>query len=108
MAVALMAAAMAPSLAVVVVALFCLGATGTAVIISAQTGLQLIVDDAMSGRIMALCSVGFLGPKPIGGIVAAWPGDLSGPHLRFAVGGIFVGWPSSGQCMTDMGDRRRT
>jgi hypothetical protein len=35
----------------------------------------------MSGRIMALYTVAFLGTKPLGGLLAGWLIDLSGPRL---------------------------
>ena len=91
MVVALLAVAVAPNLMTVFIALFFLGGAGTAVMISAQTRLQLTVSDEMSGRIMALYSVAFLGSKPLGGVVAGWMIDLSGPRLGFAVGGAAVG-----------------
>ena len=83
-------AALAPDVLVACVALFVLGAAGTAVIISSQTHLQLRVNDQMSGRIMALFSVAFLGSKPLGGALGGWLIDVSGPRLGFGAGALMV------------------
>jgi MFS family permease len=88
---AMLLVAAAPNIAVAAVALFILGGAGTSVIISAQTLIQLTVHDEMSGRVMALYSVAFLGSKPLGGLVTGWLIDLSGPRLGFAVGAAAVG-----------------
>lgn len=88
--------AAAPSVTIACVGLFLLGVSGTAVIISGQTLIQLIVHDEMSGRVMALYSVAFTGSKPLGGLLAGWLIDFSGPRLGFAAGataiGVIVSW----------------
>lgn len=83
-------AAVAPTPEVAAAALFLLGAFGTSVVINAQTHLQLMASDQMSGRIMALFSIGFVGSKPLGGMIGGWLIDLSSPRLAFAVGGTVV------------------
>ncbi|MDH3248293.1 MAG: MFS transporter [Acidimicrobiia bacterium] len=84
-------AAVAPSVIVACLALFVLGGSGTAVLITSQTHLQLRVNDQMSGRIMALFSVAFLGSKPLGGAFGGWLIDVSGPRLAFGAGALVVG-----------------
>lgn len=88
---AMLLVAAAPNILTASAALFLLGATGTSVIISAQTLLQLTVHDEMSGRIMALYTMAFLGTKPVGGLLAGWLIDVSGPRLGFAAGAMAVG-----------------
>jgi MFS family permease len=87
---AMVATALAPSVLVASIALFVLGGAGTSVIITSQTHLQLRVHDQMSGRVMALFSVAFLGSKPMGGALAGWLIDLSGPRLGFGAGAVVV------------------
>ena len=91
LALALGLAAAAPSLPSAVVALFLLGAAATAVTVGAQARLQLRVADQFSGRVMALFAVCFVGSKPLGGILAGWFLDISGPRLAFAVGSGAIG-----------------
>lgn len=89
-AFALLLVAVAPGMLVAVVALMLLGASGTAFTIGAQTRLQLTAEDAMIGRVMALFSVGFVGARPIGGMVGGWVMDLAGARAAFGAGGLFV------------------
>ncbi|MEX1004346.1 MAG: MFS transporter [Acidimicrobiia bacterium] len=88
--------AVAPGILVACIALFLLGGAGTSVVISSQTYLQLRVHDQMSGRVMALFSVAFLGSKPLGGALGGWLIDVSGPRLGFGAGAAIVaaigGW----------------
>jgi MFS family permease len=88
LAVGLVAAALAPCLPLAIVGLVVLGAASTSFMVGAQAHLQLESDDAMSGRILALFSVGFVGTRPIGGIVTGWVMDLSGPRLAFGMGAV--------------------
>lgn len=87
---AMLLTAVAPGVLVAGIALFVLGGAGTSVIISSQTHLQLRVHDQMSGRVMALFSIAFLGSKPLGGALAGWLIDASGPRLGFGVGAVIV------------------
>ena len=88
---AMLLVAAAPNIWLASAALAILGGAGTSVIIGAQTLLQLTVHDEMSGRIMALYTMAFLGTKPVGGLLAGWLIDLSGPRLGFAAGATAVG-----------------
>jgi MFS family permease len=87
---ALLLTAAAPGLLVGTVGLILLGASGTSFIIGAQARLQLNVVDQMSGRVMALWSVVFLGSRPIGGVLGGWIMDVSGVRAAFAIGGAAV------------------
>jgi predicted MFS family arabinose efflux permease len=82
---ALLATALAGPLPVVVIALMSLGAASTALAIGCQARVQLATDDAVSGRVLALYSVGFVGSKPLGGVIAGWVIDAAGPRVAFGV-----------------------
>ncbi len=84
----LLVAAVAPWLPLAIAGLVLLGATSTSFMIGAQARLQLESDDAMSGRILALFSVGFVGMRPIGGMITGWVMDLSGPRVAFGMGAV--------------------
>lgn len=88
MAVSFVVVAAAPVLPIAIVGLAVVGAAATAIQILAQARLQLEADDAMSGRILALYSVGLVGTRPIGALLVGWLNDNSGP--RFVFGGFAV------------------
>jgi MFS family permease len=85
MASALVTAALARPLPVAVIALILLGAASTVFAIGCQVRIQLATDNAISGRVLALYSVGFVGSKPLGGIIAGWIIDAAGPRVAFGV-----------------------
>jgi len=85
MAGALIMAALARALPEAVIALLLLGAASTAFTIGCQARIQLATDNAISGRVLALYSVGFVGSKPLGGLVAGWIIDAAGPRVAFGV-----------------------
>jgi predicted MFS family arabinose efflux permease len=90
LAAALTIVTMAPNLPIAIVGLGVLGAAAAAFQISAQVRLQLETDDAMSGRVLALFSVGLVGTRPIGSL---WTGsilDASGPREAFGASAIAV------------------
>jgi MFS family permease len=82
---ALLALALARPLPVVVTALVALGAASTALAIGCQARIQLATDDAVSGRVLALYSVGFVGSKPLGGVIAGWIIDATSARAAFSV-----------------------
>jgi MFS family permease len=88
MGAAIMFAALAPTLAAEVVALFVMGAASFAFIAVANTTLQLTSRADMRGRVMALYSIAFLGTTPIGSPIIGWISSVWGPRAGFAVGGI--------------------
>jgi MFS family permease len=85
---AMLVAAAAPSLAVELVVLVILGAASVTFAASVNSSLQLAVEPAMRGRVMALYSVVFLGSTPIGGPLAGWLSGAAGPRAGLAVGGV--------------------
>ena len=66
-AVALALAALAPTLAVELIALALVGAASVSFMSSGNSTLQLAADPAMRGRVMALWFVALQGTTPIGG-----------------------------------------
>lgn len=90
LAVALMATAAAPNLAVAIATVVVIGLAGTIVNISSQTRLQLLVSDDMTGRLMALYSIAWLGTRPIGGAIGGWLSDWVGARGAFLAGGLVI------------------
>jgi MFS family permease len=88
MGIAILGAAVAPTLATEVVALFVMGLTSFAFIATANTTLQLTARPDMRGRVMALYSIAFLGSTPIGSPIVGWISAMWGPRVGFAVGGV--------------------
>ena len=90
LAASLAATAAAPNLAVAIGAVVMIGLAGTVVNISSQTRLQLLVSDEMTGRLMALYSIAWLGTRPVGGAVGGWLTDWVGARGAFLAGGVVV------------------
>ncbi|HTL85407.1 MAG TPA: MFS transporter [Acidimicrobiia bacterium] len=88
MGIAILGAAVAPTLATEVVALFVMGLTTFAFIATANTTLQLTSRPDMRGRVMALYAIAFLGSTPIGSPIIGWISAVWGPRIGFAVGGV--------------------
>jgi MFS family permease len=88
---ALAIVAFAPNVAVALIGLFLLGLAGTLVIVSSQTRLLVQVDEDMTGRIMALYTVGFVGSKPMGGLLGGCFASAWGPRSAFAIGAAAIG-----------------
>jgi MFS family permease len=51
-----------------------------------NSALQLAVDPAMRGRVMALYSVVFLGSTPIGAPLVGWIAEVAGPRAGLLLG----------------------
>ena len=75
----LLAAGMS-SLTLVVIALALVGASAVTFAAGVNSTLQLEVEPAMRGRVMALYSVVFLGSTPIGGPLVGWLAETAGPR----------------------------
>jgi MFS family permease len=73
-------AAGAPTLALAVVALALAGAASVTFAAGVNSTLQLNVEPAMRGRVMALYSVVFLGSTPLGGPLVGWLAQSAGPR----------------------------
>ncbi|MFI5028607.1 MAG: MFS transporter [Solirubrobacterales bacterium] len=88
-------AAVAPSLALEIPILALLGAAAVTFAASVNSALQLAVEPAMRGRVMALYSVVFLGSNPIGGPLAGWLSQAYDPRVALAlasVAGLAAAW----------------
>ncbi|MGI8579628.1 MAG: MFS transporter [Solirubrobacteraceae bacterium] len=85
---AMLVAAVAPSLAVELAVLVVLGGASVTFAAGVNSSLQLAVEPAMRGRVMALYSVVFLGSTPIGGPLAGWLAGAAGPRAGLVMGGI--------------------
>ena len=93
-ATALLAAAM-PSLALEIPMLALLGAAAVTFAATINSTLQLAVEPAMRGRVMALYSVVFLGSTPIGGPLTGWLSEAYDPRVALllaAVAGLSAAW----------------
>ena len=93
-ALALLAAAM-PTLAFEIPVLALLGAAAVTFAASINSTLQLAVEPAMRGRVMALYSVVFLGSTPIGGPLSGWLSQAYDPRLALllaASAGLSAAW----------------
>jgi MFS family permease len=86
--VALVGAAVAPTLAVEMVVLVPVGAAGIAFTAMANGVLQTECAPEMRGRVAALFTVAFLGSTPIGGPIIGWVSQALGPRAGLWVGGL--------------------
>jgi MFS family permease len=85
-AVVIAAAALAPNLALEIVALATVGAASVSFLSKGNTTLQLAAAPHMRGRVMALWAVAFLGSTPIGGPVAGYVAQHAGARWGLALG----------------------
>jgi MFS family permease len=74
------------SLTLVVIALALVGASAVTFAAGVNSTLQLEVEPAMRGRVMALYSVVFLGSTPIGGPLVGWLAQTAGPRSGLVLG----------------------
>src|SRR5579863_180668 len=80
------AVAVSPSLAAACVLLVFMGGLSIAFIATANSTIQLQVEPAMRGRVMALYAMGFLGTTPIGAPLVGWISQTSSPRVALLVG----------------------
>jgi MFS family permease len=88
-------AALMPSLVLEVPVVALMGASAVTFAAAINSSLQLSVEPAMRGRVMALYSVVFLGSTPIGGPLAGWLSEAYDPRaalLLAAVAGLSAAW----------------
>ena len=83
----ILAAALAPSLAVELVVLPVVGFASTSFLATGNSTLQLTSAPRYRGRVMALWAVTFLGSTPIGGPILGAVSEYLGPRYGLAVGG---------------------
>ena len=85
---ALAFAALAPSLAVELVALALVGWASIAFMATGNSTLQLSAAPSMRGRVMALWFVAFQGTTPLGGPLIGWVIALAGARAGLAAGAV--------------------
>jgi MFS family permease len=78
----------APSLELQIAALVPLGAASVTFAAGVNSSLQIAVEPAMRGRVMALYSVVFLGSTPIGAPLVGWVAEAAGPRAGLLAGAV--------------------
>jgi MFS family permease len=86
--IAILAAAVAPSLPVELAALVFVGYGSITFNSLAKTTLQLAAKPTMRGRVMALWALAWLGSTPIGGPIVGWIGQDAGARWALVIGGV--------------------
>jgi MFS family permease len=86
--IAILAAAVAPSLALELAALVFVGYGSITFNALAKTTLQLAAKPEMRGRVMALWALAWLGSTPIGGPIVGWVGQAIGARWALVIGGV--------------------
>jgi MFS family permease len=81
-------AALMPSIALEIPVLALLGGSAVTFAAAINSSLQLAVEPAMRGRVMALYSIVFLGSTPIGGPLAGWLSQAYDPRVALLLGSI--------------------
>lgn len=108
--VAILLAAVMPTLATELGALFFVGAASTTFMATGNSTLQLTSDPRFRGRVMALWSVTFSGTTPIGGPIIGAVSEFGSPRLGLALGGlaclVAAGLGAAGVRRTPPGERR--
>jgi MFS family permease len=82
----ILALALAPNLIVACIVIIPMGGLSIAFIATANSTIQLRVDDAMRGRVMALYAIGFLGTTPLGAPLVGWISQAASPRVALSVG----------------------
>jgi MFS family permease len=86
--IAILAAAVAPSMALELAALVFVGYGSITFNSLAKTTLQLAAKPEMRGRVMALWALAWLGSTPVGGPIVGWVGQVIGPRWALVIGGV--------------------
>jgi MFS family permease len=86
--IAILAAALAPSMALELAALVFVGYGSITFNSLAKTTLQLAARPEMRGRVMALWALAWLGSTPIGGPIIGWAGQAIGARWALVIGGL--------------------
>ena len=81
-------AAAAPTFPLQLLALVPLGAMSVTFAAGVNSALQLAVEPALRGRVMALYSVVFIGSTPVGGPITGWLSGAAGPRAGLVLGGV--------------------
>jgi MFS family permease len=77
-----------PSLPLQILALLPLGAASVTFAAGVNSMLQIAVEPAMRGRVMALYSVVFLGSTPIGAPLVGWLAEATSPRIGLLAGAL--------------------
>jgi predicted MFS family arabinose efflux permease len=83
-------AALAPTYDLFAVALVPVGLSALTALTTANAMVQLRVDPAVRGRVMALYMAIFMGGTPLGAPIIGWIGDAWGPRWTIGIGSIAV------------------
>jgi predicted MFS family arabinose efflux permease len=86
--IAILAAAVAPSMALELAALVFVGYGSITFNSLAKTTLQLAAKPEMRGRVMALWALAWLGSTPVGGPIVGWVGQETGARWALVIGGV--------------------
>jgi len=86
--IAILAAAVAPGMALELAALVFVGYGSITFNALAKTTLQLTARPEMRGRVMALWALAWLGSTPIGGPIVGWAGQAIGARWALVIGGV--------------------
>jgi MFS family permease len=86
--IAILAAAVAPSMALELTALVFVGYGSITFNSLAKTTLQLTAKPEMRGRVMALWALAWLGSTPVGGPIVGWVGQEIGARWPLVIGGV--------------------
>jgi len=86
--IAILAAAVAPTLALELAALVFVGYGSITFNSLAKTTLQLAARPEMRGRVMALWALAWLGSTPVGGPIVGWTGQVIGARWALVIGGV--------------------
>jgi MFS family permease len=78
----------APDVGLQLLALIPLGAVSVTFAAGVNSALQLAVEPAMRGRVMALYAMVFLGSTPIGAPLVGWIAEVWGPRGGLVLGGV--------------------
>ena len=84
-------AALAPTYALFALALVPVGLSALTALTTANAMVQLRVDPAVRGRVMALYMAIFMGGTPVGAPIIGWIGDVWGARWTIGIGSIAVG-----------------
>jgi MFS family permease len=84
-------AALAPTYPLFALALVPVGLSALTALTTANAMVQLSVDPAMRGRVMALYMAIFMGGTPLGAPVIGWIGDAWGARWTIGIGTVAVG-----------------
>lgn len=86
--VAMLLVAAAPTVSLQIAALVPLGAITVTFAAGVNSALQLAVDPAMRGRVMALYSMVFLGSTPLGSPLVGWVAEVASPRAGLVLGAV--------------------